>query len=146
MMHQLVTTFSVPQSPEQVWQVLTDLPSYQSWNSFMIAAAGELVVGNKLEITLSPSPDRKTTFKPTLLVVDKSRELRWRGRLIVKGLFDGEHFWTLAAHGQGGTTITHGETFTGLLVRVVKPETFKPGFERMNRDMAAELTRRFDGG
>jgi len=28
-------------------------------------------------------------------VVDKNRELRWVGHLIVNGLFDGEHYWVL---------------------------------------------------
>jgi hypothetical protein len=30
-------------------------------------------------------------FKPTVLAVEPERELRWIGRFLVRGLFDGEH-------------------------------------------------------
>jgi hypothetical protein len=139
----LETRFSVPQRPDQVWSVLIDYPSYARWNSFMREASGEVGVGNKLNVTLYPSSGSKMSFKPKLLVVDKDRELRWLGRLIVKGLFDGEHYWVLTRNASGGADVVHGENFKGLLVGVLKPEKFKGEFERMNRDMAAEIARRY---
>jgi hypothetical protein len=142
-MRTLETRFSVPQGPDQVWSVLIDFPSYRRWNSFLREASGEVGVGKKLNITLFLSSGRKMSFKPKLLVVDKDRELRWMGRLIVKGLFDGQHYWVLRRNAGGGTDIVHGENFKGLLVRVVKPERLKGEYERMNRDMAAEIARRY---
>jgi hypothetical protein len=139
----LETRFSVPQSPDQVWSVLIDYPSYARWNSFMPEASGEVGVGKRLNITFYPSSGSKVRFKPKLLVVDKNRELRWRGRMIVKGLFDGEHYWVLSRNSSGGTDIVHAENFKGLLVRVIKPLKFRGEFERLNRDMAAELARRY---
>jgi hypothetical protein len=62
---------------------------------------------------------------------------------IVKGLFDGEHYWVLSRNASGGTDIAHGENFTGLLVGVIKPEKLKGEYERMDRDMAAEIARRY---
>ena len=50
-MRNLETRFSVPQSPDQVWSVLIDYPSYARWNSFMREASGEVDVGKKLNIT-----------------------------------------------------------------------------------------------
>ncbi|HEY2533740.1 MAG TPA: SRPBCC domain-containing protein [Xanthobacteraceae bacterium] len=138
----LKTNFSVPQSPDQVWSVLIDYPSYARWNSFMREASGEVGVGKKLNITVYLSSGSKWSFKPKLLVVEKERELRWTGRLIVNGLFDGEHYWVLTRNASGGTDILHGENFKGLLVRVIRPEKMKVEFERMNRDMAAEIVRR----
>jgi len=38
-----------------------------------------------------PPGDACVTFKPVVKRVDLNRELRWLGRLIVPGLFDGEH-------------------------------------------------------
>ena len=138
-MRTLETRFSVPQSPNQVWSVLIDYPSYARWNSFMREASGEVSVGKKLNITLFLSSGGKWSFKPKLLVVDKNRELRWVGHLIINGLFDGEHYWVLRRNASGGTDVVHGENFKGLLVRVVKPEKLKGEYERMNRDMAAEI-------
>jgi hypothetical protein len=142
-MRNLETRFSVPQSPDQVWSVLIDYPSYARWNSFMREASGEVGVGKKLNITIHLSSGSKMSFKPKLFMVDKDRELRWKGRLIVKRLFDGEHYWVLSRNASGGTDIAHGENFTGLLVGVIKPEKLKVEFERMNHDMAAEIARRY---
>jgi len=137
------TRFSVPQSPDLVWSVLIDYPSYARWNSFMRAASGEVDVGKKLTVTISMSSGRKMSFRPKLLVVDQHRELRWRGRLIIKSLLDGAHSWVLSRNASGGTDIVHGETFKGLLVWIIKPEELKVEFERMNRDMTAEVARRY---
>ncbi len=35
------------------------------------------------------------TMRPTVLVAEPGRELRWLGRLLVPGLFDGEHRFTI---------------------------------------------------
>jgi hypothetical protein len=137
------TRFSVPQSPDQVWSVLIDFASYARWNSFLREASGEVRVGKKLTITLYSSSGIKMSFKPRLLVIDKDRELRWMGHLIVNGLFDGEHYWVLSRNANCGTDIIHGENFKGLLVGIFKPEKFKVEYGRMNRDMAAEIARRY---
>ena len=142
-MRTLETCFSVAQSPDQVWSVLIDYPSYARWNSFMRKVSGEAGVGKKLNITLFLSSGRKMSFRPKLLVVDKDRELRWMGRLIVNGLFDGQHYWVLSRNASGGTDIVHGENFKGLLVGVIKPERLKGEYQRMNRDMATEIARRY---
>jgi hypothetical protein len=139
----LETHFSVPQSPDQVWAVLTDYPSYSRWNNFMPEASGEVGVGKTLNITLAPSSGSKIKCKFKLLVVDKNRELRWVGHLIVNGLFDGQHYWLLTRNVSGGTDIVHAENFKGLLVSVIKPLKFKGEFERLNRDMAQELGLRY---
>lgn len=43
-------------------------------------------------------------------------ELRWRGKFIVSGLFDGEHFFGLKENTDGSTLFVHGKDFSGLLV------------------------------
>lgn len=42
------------------------------------------------------------TFRPTVLVAEPDRELRWRGRLLVPGLLDGEHAFVVEPRGDGG--------------------------------------------
>lgn len=75
------------------------------------------------------------TFKPTVLVADADSELRWLGRFLVPGLFDGEHYFQLKANGQGGTTFVHGEKFSGVLVAFAKSSLeggTRAGFVAMN--------------
>jgi hypothetical protein len=59
-MRTVETCFSVPQSPDQVWSVLIDFPSYARWKSFLREASGEVRVGEKLTITLYSSSGIKT--------------------------------------------------------------------------------------
>jgi hypothetical protein len=71
------------------------------------------------------------------------RDQAFDGSSAATVLFDGEHYWVLSRNASGGTDIAHGENFMGLLVGVIKPEKLKVEFERMNRDMAAEIARRY---
>lgn len=74
-------------------------------------------------------------FKPIVLKVDEDRELRWRGKLLVRGVFDGEHVFALQQT-ETGTRFNHYESFSGLLVPFLKgmlERDIRPGFEAMNR-------------
>jgi hypothetical protein len=56
------------------------------------------------------------TFKPTVLAVEANRELRWLGRLLVPGVFDGEHSLRIEPLEGGGSRFVQSERFTGVLV------------------------------
>ena len=114
---QLRTEIEIAASPARVWQVLTDFTRYHEWNPFITSIGGELRVGRKLKITISPPESREMSFTPDLLVHEPNQELRWRGQVLFKGLFDGEHFFQLSEPRDGHTRFVHGEDFTGFLVR-----------------------------
>jgi hypothetical protein len=56
------------------------------------------------------------TMRPTVLVAEPARELRWLGRLIMPGLFDGEHRFTIEEREPSRVTFSQDERFRGLLV------------------------------
>src|SRR5436190_18604361 len=114
---QLRTEIEILAPPASVWSVLANFSAYGDWNPFIPRITGELAVGAKLEVLLSPPGGSEMTFRPRLLVVDADRELRWRGKLLIPGLFDGEHFFKLMELEPGRTRFTHGEDFTGILVK-----------------------------
>ena len=115
---QLRTEIEIEAAPEQVWSVLADFPRYNEWNPFIVRAKGELVRGQRIEVMLSmPESNREMTFRPELVVVDPARELRWKGRLLVPGLFDGEHFFQLSEAAPRRTRFVHGENFSGIFVK-----------------------------
>ena len=58
------------------------------------------------------------TFKPEVLVYEKNKEFKWIGKLLFKGLFDGEHRFQLMDNSDGTTTFIQSEKFSGLLVRL----------------------------
>jgi len=101
-------------SPQQVWQVLTATAEYPSWNPMISRLSGELREGNVIEFTEGTGSDGMT-FRPKILRVRNAQELRWKGSVLVPGLFDGEHRFLLEQQGNQ-THLVQSEEFTGLLV------------------------------
>jgi len=105
-------------TPDDVWDVLTDFDRYPEWNPFIREASGEARVGATLTLRMFPAHGRPTTFRPRVLAAEPGRELRWLGRLVLPGIFDGEHRFELRSAG-GVTRVVQSERFRGLLVPFV---------------------------
>ena len=120
---------------ERVWEVLTDFARYPEWNPFLPSVAGELTSGASFIVRIAPPRGRAMTFRPTLLEVEKNRELSWLGRLLLPGLFDGEHHFVIEPQGERSVRFVQREVFTGLLVPLFGSAIGKAlnGFEAMNR-------------
>ena len=74
-------------------------------------------------------------FRPTVLAVEKHRELRWKGKLLLPRLFDGEHYFKLEPQPDGGILFEQGELFSGILVPLFKSSldgATRQGFVAMN--------------
>ena len=56
------------------------------------------------------------TFHPTITDLEPERKVAWLGHLLVPGLFDGAHSFTLEPLSDGRTRLVQSETFRGLLV------------------------------
>jgi len=77
-------------------------------------------------------------FKPKVLVYKENQEIRWKGKFLVKGLFDGEHSFVIIDNGDGTSTFKQEEIFTGILVGMFKKKLdsdTKNGFEEMNKKL-----------
>jgi hypothetical protein len=103
-------------TPAAVWAELTDTAAYGEWNPFVRRLSGELSKGSRLVVEIAPPGGHAMTFKPTVLVVEPERELRWLGRLGLPGIFDGEHSFRLEPLPQGRTRLVQAELFRGVLV------------------------------
>ena len=121
---------------ERVWGVLTDFASYPQWNPFIRKIRGQPTKGERLEVRIEPPGGRGMTFKPKVLNAEPNRELRWLGHLLVPGLFDGEHSFTIQPLGENRVRFVQREAFKGVLVplfaRSLETNT-QLGFEEMNR-------------
>ena len=136
MVKQLRAHIDIHASPQRVWQVLTDFAAYPQWNPFMTRAAGTPHPGQRLRIRLQPVGGRAVTFRPTVLEATPPRQLRWLGHLLVPGLFDGEHRFTIQPLGQGQVRVVQQEDFRGLLVPLLARSLDRrtlPAFGQLNQ-------------
>ena len=90
-MRELLTKTGISAPPEYVWRILVDFNKFPEWNPFIKEAEGEITEGGRLKVRIEPPGGKGMTFKPVVKRVALNRELRWLERLIVPGLFDGEH-------------------------------------------------------
>lgn len=90
-MHEIRTEAAIIAKPERVWSILLDFPSYLEWNSFIRRNEGLPNRGERLTVLIQPPGASRMTFRPTVLKSIPNQELRWLGRFIMPGIFDGEH-------------------------------------------------------
>src|SRR3990172_11223531 len=131
-------------SGERVWRVLTDFSAYGEWNPFITSISGEVRRGARLKVRVQPSGGRGMTFRPTVLAADQNRELRWVGRLLFPGIFEGEHAFQITPLENGRVRLLQQETFRGLLVpllRWVLDGQTRAGFEAMNLALKERVER-----
>ena len=142
-MRRIETAIDIAAPPEAVWGVLVDFAAYPDWNPFIRRLQGEARVGARLEVTVQPPGGKPMTFKPTVLAAEPARELRWLGRVLMPGLFDGEHGFRLEATA-GGCRLHHGETFGGILVPLFGKmlDDTERGFAALNAALKERVERR----
>lgn len=133
-MKKIETVIHIHRPPHYVWEVLMDFDNYPTWNPFITDISGTPEKGKHLAVTITLPGKTGMNFSPVIRKLEPHKEFRWMGKFIVKGLFDGEHYFLLQQLPNGSTSLRHGEIFTGLLP-VFLPSMLKKtlsGFELMN--------------
>ncbi|AVZ78099.1 SRPBCC domain-containing protein [Zoogloeaceae bacteirum Par-f-2] len=139
------TEIDILAHPERVWAVLTGFPAYPAWNPFIVSISGPLHPGARLTVSIRPPGQAGMTFKPRVLVADNARELRWKGRFLVPGLLDGEHYFRILPQAEGRVKLVHGEHFSGLLEPFLRRSlqgATRQGFLAMNAALKARAEAR----
>lgn len=136
-MKELRTQIEIGASADRVWEVLTDFSAFPDWNPFVRSAQGEPRVGEQLTVFLKPPKGMGMTFKPKVLKAEPGRELRWLGKLMMPGLFDGEHIFEIESTGDNTARLTQREEFRGVLIPLFSLmgvfKNTRAGFEQMNQ-------------
>ena len=128
----------------KVWDVLMNFDSYPKWNPFIKSISGELKLGARLTVSINPPDGKGMTFKPTILTLESNKEFRWKGKLGITGIFDGEHYFILEYLNKDKTKFIQGEKFSGLLIPLVGKmlDKTKKGFQLMNESIKNECERK----
>lgn len=135
----IATAVEIDAPPAQVWGVLVDLAAYREWNPFIVEASGKVAVGEELTLSMALPGREPMTIQPRLLVVEPKRELRWKGKLLLPGLFDGEHVFVLTQLENDRTRLDHWERFGGLLLPIARPMVYEgtvQSFHALNAALA----------
>lgn len=100
-------------SPETVWQVLSDLEQWPSWNREIrgVVVRGPVAPGTTFAWKAGPG-----TIRSTLGEVDPPRKIAWRGVTFGIKAIDVFRLEPL----DGGTHVTEEESWDGLLARLLR--------------------------
>jgi hypothetical protein len=131
MKKQIETEVRINAGPQAVWAVLADFGRYPEWNPFLRWLEGDVREGGRIRVRVVPTGGKGMTFAPTVLSFVERREIAWLGSLGPRGLFDGEHRLALTDNGDGTTTFSQSEHFSGILVRLFDTGATASGFAAM---------------
>ncbi|MEX0662542.1 MAG: SRPBCC domain-containing protein [Balneolaceae bacterium] len=135
MMKKIITEIRINAPVSSVWSILIDFQRFPEWNPFITEASGHIEEGTQLKIHIEPPNSSGMTFKPTITKIKQERELRWLGRVLIPGIFDGEHIFELKPINEKETQFVQREKFKGVLVPFLWKSLHKntrQGFEEMN--------------
>lgn len=134
-MKTIETKTIIHSAKEMIWQTLMEFDSYPDWNPFIKSIEGTVEEGDYLIVKIQPEEMKVQKFKPEILTNKKNTEFRWKGKLFIPGLFDGEHYFLLNSLKDGSVEFVHGEKFSGLLsspiLKMIGSQT-QAGFKAMN--------------
>jgi hypothetical protein len=136
----IYTEIDIGAPAAKVWDTLTAVEQWPQWNPFA-KVNGRLSLGERLTVVISPPGKKPMAFRPTVVMLEPGRELRWLGHLGLPGLFDGEHGFRVVPGHVGRCRFEQFETFRGLLVEPIlwfARDATHRGFEAMNRALKAK--------
>ncbi|WP_380676293.1 SRPBCC family protein [Salinigranum sp. GCM10025319] len=125
--------------PEAVWDVLTDLASYEEWNPNVTFAAGALEVGADVDLRVQPTRGRERSITATVTEVTPERTLQWVGTAGGRWLFEGRHTFELRPLDGGRTRFVNRERVRGLAAPLVVRSDSARAYEAMNRALAERV-------
>ena len=144
-MHRISTSIDIIATAEQIWAVLIDFSAYPAWNPFVRYISGHTTPGSKLRVTIQPPERQPMSFEPQVIICNPGHELRWRGTVLVRGIFDGEHSFRLSERARNRCTFTNEEGFSGFLVPFIMGNAMRnatrSGFEAMNQALKRQVER-----
>lgn len=134
-MKTIETNIVIDSTPEKVWDVLTNFEEYELWNPFMTKVVGNASLGSKIEVNIKTISGKNRSYYPIITKCETNKELRWKGKSFLPGVFDGERVFVLKKSDDDKVSFSHKEIFSGLGVKLVGnklDENLREGFVRMN--------------
>ncbi len=133
-MKTIETQITVNSTPEKIWNILTNFEEYELWNPFMTKVVGDAKLGSKIRVKIQTVRGKQRTYNPIITKFEINRELRWKGKSFLPGIFDGERIFIIEKS-NNKVSFLHKEIFRGLGVKLVGEkldEDLRESFDKMN--------------
>ena len=137
----ITTQIVIYTTPKKLWKILTNFPDFSSWNPFVVKILGKPALGEVINVWVNPPGSSKMKFCPEIISLIPNKELIWKGKFLLPGLFDGEQRFIIEDLGNS-VKFTHEEVFTGILVHLFPKSIYQKteaGFEQMNEALKTKL-------
>jgi hypothetical protein len=134
------TDIIVDSNPDKLWDILTNFKEYELWNPFMTKVVGNAILGSRIEVNIKTISGKKRTYFPIITKCEINRELRWKGKSFLPGIFDGERIFVIEKSNENRVSFLHKEVFKGLGVKLVGnklDQDLRESFVRMNKALKA---------
>jgi hypothetical protein len=122
-------------TPEKIWNILINFEEYELWNPFMTKVVGDAKLGSKIMVKIQTVRGKERTYYPIITKFEIDKELRWKGKSFMPGIFDGERIFIIEKSTNNQVSFLHKEIFTGLGVKFVGDKLgkdLKESFDKMN--------------
>ena len=134
-MKTIETQILVNSTPEKIWNILINFEEYELWNPFMTKVVGDAKLGSKIMVKIQTVRGKERTYYPIITKFEIDKELRWKGKSFMPGIFDGERIFIIEKSTNNQVSFLHKEIFTGLGVKFVGDKLgkdLKESFDKMN--------------
>ena len=124
---------------EVIWEVISDLKSWESWNALYPKASGEIHIGSVLDLTLALPGQPPQQIRPTVLEWVPNEQLHWRLTML-GGLVRTIRYFEIESLAAASCIVSNGEILGGLVgPRVGRRmgRNIHRGFTEMNEALKA---------
>jgi hypothetical protein len=144
LMHRIIDASIIIDAPvEEVWSVLVDFNSWETWNDFIPIVEGNLQVGERLRIKVVSPGLKPMNFNPEVYVVEPIEAIVWGGSFL-KIIYRGDHTFLLEPIPEGKTRFRQIERFRGPMVLFMGSmiKKTKLGYHQMNLALKEQVENR----
>ena len=126
-------TIRISAKAETIWALLTNAAEYPRWNSTVTNIAGQIALGQKIQLRVPIAPKR--VFKLKVSEFEVNRRMVWQDG--APPMFKGVRTFTLTPRADGTVEFSMIEVFSGLMLPMIAGSLpdFAPSFERYAADL-----------
>jgi hypothetical protein len=125
---------------EEVWEAITDFPSYKQWNTVLIMKENDhLEIGKKFKVTIIDDKGKQSKFKALTLTNEQYDSFSARQIILGKWFFSATHYFIIKQKNESETTFIQTWKFSGILFKPFRKAIFKQldHFNKMNQELKA---------